>query len=221
MYDGLEPVGSTESRFAFDVIVAGSGPAGAVMAILLRRLGWTVALMEAHRQKAAGVGETLPPECNPLLRSLRLWEALQNSAPIESPGIVSRWGHPAPTEQDFLSNPHGTGWHVDRTRFDGELCTEAVHSGRRCFEACPHGSVCAGMAIGVATGSAAGSSSMRPAVTDSAWKVPHRARPKILCSSSPCGYLMPREALRRTCERKSAPCRRDGGTGLPCRTVNR
>jgi flavin-dependent dehydrogenase len=89
--------------------------------------------MEAHRQKAPGVGETLPPECNPLLRSLRLWEAFQRSAPIESPGIVSRWGHPAPTEQDFLSNPHGTGWHVDRTRFDGELCTEAVRSGAALF----------------------------------------------------------------------------------------
>ena len=89
--------------------------------------------MEAHRQAIAGVGETLPPECNPLLRSLRLWDAFQRSAPIESPGIVSRWGSAAPAEQDFLTNPHGMGWHVDRTRFDDELCFEAVRSGAALF----------------------------------------------------------------------------------------
>lgn len=132
VYCTLGHVRSNEP-LAYDVVVAGGGPAGSVLAMLLSRLGWKVALMEARRQPTTGLGETLPPECNPLLRRLRLWEAFQRSAPIESPGIVSRWGHPVPSEQDFLTNPNGMGSHVDRSRFDGELCCEAVRSGAALF----------------------------------------------------------------------------------------
>ncbi len=112
-----------------DVLVAGGGPAGAVSALCLARLGWRVILLEAGTDETAGYGETLPPESNPLLRSLGLWDAFQRSAPLESPGIVSRWGQSLPSQQDFLCNPYGSGWHVDRARFDAELRAEASRAG--------------------------------------------------------------------------------------------
>jgi flavin-dependent dehydrogenase len=118
-----------EARTPYDVLVAGGGPAGAVSALCLARLGWRVILLEAGTDETAGYGETLPPESNPLLRSLGLWDALQRSAPLESPGIVSRWGHSLPSQQDFLCNPYGPGWHVDRARFDAELRAEASRAG--------------------------------------------------------------------------------------------
>jgi 2-polyprenyl-6-methoxyphenol hydroxylase-like FAD-dependent oxidoreductase len=93
----------------------------------LARRGWSVSLLMAADPHL--YGETLPPECNPLLHRLGLWEALERSAPLESPGIVSYWGRDDPFEQDFIGSPHGPGWHVDRIRFDEELRREAARAG--------------------------------------------------------------------------------------------
>jgi flavin-dependent dehydrogenase len=113
-----------------DVAVIGGGPAGASVALCLARRGRSVALIEApgpcHRD-----GETLPPEINPVLRELKVLDAFYETAALESPGIVSSWGGPEPYEQDFLRNPHGPGWHVDRSRFDAMLCREAARAGAR------------------------------------------------------------------------------------------
>lgn len=116
-------------RPTYDVIVAGGGPAGAVASLYLARLGWNVALLEASTSHSTAIGETLPPECTPLFRELDLWDAFQRSRPIQSPGIVSTWGATYPSGQDFLRNAHGTGWHLDRARFDAELRAEAAHAG--------------------------------------------------------------------------------------------
>lgn len=116
-------------RGTYDVVVAGGGPAGSVTAICLARLGWRVALAEASAGESVRYGETLPPECNPLLRRLGLWSAFERSAPLESPGIICSWGQPDAAPQDFLSNAHGAGWHVDRARFDAELRAEASREG--------------------------------------------------------------------------------------------
>src|SRR6185436_12644217 len=39
------------------------------------------------------------------------------------------WGSPEPTETDFLRDPEGPGWHLDRTRFEAWLRREAVARG--------------------------------------------------------------------------------------------
>lgn len=117
----------------FDIAVVGGGPAGAVTALCLARSGWRVALLERGSFDEPRTGETLPPEINPVLRSLGLWEAFLSQAPLESPGIVSVWGSSMQREMDFTDNPFGCGWHVDRKRFDGMLCREAVQAGAQLF----------------------------------------------------------------------------------------
>ncbi len=116
-----------------DVAVLGGGPAGSVVSLCLALRGWRVALFEATDFKAPRYGETLPPEVNPVLRELGLWDAFQSLSPIEAPGIISAWGSPIPEEQDFLRNPHGCGWHIDRNRFDEMLCQRAADAGAKLF----------------------------------------------------------------------------------------
>lgn len=117
----------------FDVLVAGGGPAGAVVALCLARQGCRVALLEATAYDLPRYGETLPPEINPVLRDLGLWEAFQALCPLEAPGMISVWGDPIPVEVDFVRNVHGPGWHIDRSRFDGMLAREAAGAGVRVY----------------------------------------------------------------------------------------
>lgn len=111
------------------VVVLGGGPAGAATALELARRGRDVLLLEATRFDGPRFGETLPPEANPLLRKLGVWEAFLAAQPLASPGTVSAWGSAHPAETDFVANPHGGGWHVDRNRFDRLLCEAAAQAG--------------------------------------------------------------------------------------------
>jgi flavin-dependent dehydrogenase len=113
----------------FDVLVVGGGPAGATVALCLARRGCRVALLEATAYGSHRYGETLPPEINPVLRELKLWNAFQNLSPLEAPGMISAWGDPTPIEVDFVRNVHGTGWHIDRKSFDQMLVNEAEKEG--------------------------------------------------------------------------------------------
>lgn len=51
------------------------------------------------------------------------------SDPLESYGIQTAWETPALRYQDFLHNPYGCGWHVDRARFDAMLASAAAQAG--------------------------------------------------------------------------------------------
>jgi len=117
----------------FDVCVAGGGPAGAVTALCLARRGIRVALCEATAFDTERFGETLPPEINPVLKELDLWDAFLALGSLEAPGILSCWGSDSPAVQDFVSNAYGCGWHVDRNRLDAMLCREAARAGAKLF----------------------------------------------------------------------------------------
>jgi flavin-dependent dehydrogenase len=121
---GNEPVGET-----VDVAVLGGGPAGSCAALSLARAGWCVALVERSRYDLPRIGETLPPEALGLLRALGVADLFHRTEPLPSPGIVSVWGSERPYENDFLFNPWGPGWHIDRPRFDAGLAAAAGAAG--------------------------------------------------------------------------------------------
>jgi flavin-dependent dehydrogenase len=119
---------------SFDVVVAGGGPAGSAVAVDLSRRGFQVALIESallgqFAYDEFRVGETLPPEIRVSLTKLGVWEQFLATDRLESYGIRSAWETPVPRHRDFLFNPYGCGWHVDRAVFDAMLVGAAARAG--------------------------------------------------------------------------------------------
>lgn len=114
---------------AESVIVVGAGPAGSATAIALARAGLHVTLLAWQTKSRQRVVESLPPTARPLLRRLGAWDAFLATDPSPSPGNLSLWGDTVPRATDFIFNPHGCGWHIDRTRFDAMLRDQARSMG--------------------------------------------------------------------------------------------
>ena len=112
-----------------DVVILGGGPAGTSTAIALARAGWSVIVIERSHYDSPRIGETLPPEVNPVLKSLGLWNQFLLDEHIQSPGVATAWGQAELYHNDFIANPHGPGWHVERCRFDTMLARAAQASG--------------------------------------------------------------------------------------------
>lgn len=121
--------GNPSAAVVHDVVVIGGGPAGAAVARGLALRGRDVVLLEATAFDRPRFGETIAPEANPLLRELGVWDAYAASNALESPGTVSAWGSPLPSETSFVANVHGSGRHVDRNAFDAMLCRAAADAG--------------------------------------------------------------------------------------------
>jgi len=112
----------------FDALVIGAGTAGAVTARQLQRAGLCTLLVG---RPAAGFkpGESLPGAARPLLRDLDLLTALECSAPLPNLGNLASWEGDALIPTDFIHDPQGLGWHLDRPRFDACLLDLARSSG--------------------------------------------------------------------------------------------
>jgi flavin-dependent dehydrogenase len=121
-------------KHSFDVLVAGAGPAGSAAALALSRRGLSVALLEQDRYETRRVGETLPPMIRHQLTALGIWERFLECGPLESYGIRTAWETSIPRHQDFVQNPYGCGWHVDRARFDAMLASAAAQAGAVLFQ---------------------------------------------------------------------------------------
>ena len=112
------------------VAILGGGPAGASAALELARLGIDTLLIEQTDGSGSPVGECLAPSANPLLQQLGLTDLLQASGALPSYGNRSAWGGDGSVaERDFLRDPHGHGWHLDRPAFNRALLAAAETAG--------------------------------------------------------------------------------------------
>ncbi len=112
------------------VAVLGGGPAGASAALELTRRGIDTVLLEQSDGSGSPVGECLAPSANPLLQQLGIADLLPASGAIPSYGNRSAWGGDGSmAERDFLRDPHGHGWHLDRPAFNRALLDAAETAG--------------------------------------------------------------------------------------------
>ncbi len=113
----------------WDVIVAGAGPAGAVAAAVLSRNGHRVLLADRLSRSPCKIGEALPGAAGRLLRSLDLPAPVTGGPHAQIGGNLSSWNSEALTATDFIGDPFGPGWRLDRMRFDTDLRAAAVRTG--------------------------------------------------------------------------------------------
>lgn len=125
-----------------DVCVVGGGPAGAVCALRLARLGHGVLLVERAPRGRSHVGESLPAGVLPLLDELGLREAVERAGFLRPRGALVQWEGALHEHEGDGGEP---GFQVDRGRFDALLLDAAQAAGVQVLQpvaadpAQPHG----------------------------------------------------------------------------------
>ena len=105
-----------------DVAVVGGGPAGAAAAHAAAGEGCHVVLIERATGERRSLGESLPPVAGRLLRAVFGTDsALRSPLHLASYGSRAAWGSDAVVSNDFVLDPDGQGWHLDRAGFDAAL----------------------------------------------------------------------------------------------------
>ncbi len=105
----------------FDLVVIGAGPAGSAVAITVARAGARVLLLDHNNDQSFKVGESLPPAANTVLQALGVTRQFLAAQHSPSCGVQSSWGSPLLRNADFIRDPRGHGWHLDRLKFDAML----------------------------------------------------------------------------------------------------
>jgi flavin-dependent dehydrogenase len=143
------------------VVILGGGPAGCATALSLLASGVDpadITLIEASRYAHDRIGESIPPDTRRLFSELRVLEAFLGQAHEPSYGSASSWGSDELGYNDFVFNPYGHGWHLDRRRFDAWLAAEVQARGVECktplrfLDVLEHGADGAVLSLGDARG---------------------------------------------------------------------
>ena len=122
---------------SFDVLIVGSGPAGASTAIHCAQAGLNVAILERLEFPRHRPGETLHPGIEPLLDQLGVIEQVRAANYLRHEGNWVEWGN----EQNFVpfgSDADGTwlGFQAWRANFDAILLERVRELGVQIMQPC-------------------------------------------------------------------------------------
>ena len=126
----------------FDVLIIGAGPAGCAAAVTLANDGRSVLVVDHGRPGPSGsegredapaapfrIGEGGPPGIDRAVEQVFGPGAFVRADHLVSFANRSAWGSAHPTDTDFMFNPFGPGWHLDRVAFDARLRVRAAEAG--------------------------------------------------------------------------------------------
>ena len=115
----------------------GGGPAGSAAAATLARSGRSVLLAVDHDAGSRGlrIGEGAPPGLDRAVDGVFGPGTFVAADHLRSLGNRAAWGRPELVAMDFMWNPFGTGWHLDRAAFDASLRSAAEAAGATVGEA--------------------------------------------------------------------------------------
>lgn len=123
-------IGSPSSACVRTAVIVGGGIAGCATALAFRQHGIDdVLIVESGAYEAFQIGETIPPDTRLLMERLQIWEDFVADGHEPCLGSRSAWGEDRVGYNDFLLNPHGTGWHLDRRKFGASMAEKAMRSG--------------------------------------------------------------------------------------------
>ena len=111
------------------MVVVGGGPAGSAASVQLLRLGRSVILLERSGYDNPRLGELLSPSARPVLAELVLSESALTEPHGRSNGITMSWGGAAIRYSDYIFDPYGPGYHLDRCLFDRDLAGVVLRTG--------------------------------------------------------------------------------------------
>lgn len=116
------------------ILIVGGGPAASATALALLTDAGDLSLDVRLRYTQASaerpvIGETIPPAATEVLRELGIPELLDDDPHLPCPGSVSIWGDDQPGHNDFLLQPVGRAYHLDRAAFDTRLRAQATANG--------------------------------------------------------------------------------------------
>jgi flavin-dependent dehydrogenase len=114
-----------------DIVVVGGGVAGCAASMALARIGCSVVVIERTDYTEMRIGETLPPRSRVLLEELDVWQEFVGDGHLAASGSLAAWGSEALHENQFLFNPYGNGWHLDRRKFEWRFAQWAEDAGAR------------------------------------------------------------------------------------------
>ncbi|AEV33094.1 flavin-dependent dehydrogenase [Owenweeksia hongkongensis DSM 17368] len=116
----------------YSVVIIGAGPAGCSCAISILNAGVAnVTLVDTSKTGKFHIGESIPPEMNPILRQLGISEAFLAQKHEPCFGSCSYWGNEKRGYNDSILSPFGHGWHLNRSQFNQFLVNEAVVRGAK------------------------------------------------------------------------------------------
>jgi 2-polyprenyl-6-methoxyphenol hydroxylase-like FAD-dependent oxidoreductase len=112
------------------VCVVGDGPAGSAAAIAAMKTGAEVTIFGTGSRLRHGTLERIDAQARFALETLELLGPVTKHA-VPCTGVVSRWATDTFVERSSMVEVGGSGWIVDRSRFDPFLLSIAIARGAR------------------------------------------------------------------------------------------
>ena len=117
----------------YDVTIAGAGVAGMTSALLLAQNGLRVAVIEKQAINNAKIGECLQASAIDILTKIGLASTFITDNHLSLQGYRVAWDKYTTYERSLLASTSGTGWIVNRKRFDNMLIKAAKKAGVHFF----------------------------------------------------------------------------------------